>query len=179
MHPSISLAQKSDARIITGILREAALWLQDTGKPLWEASEFTEEKIFPETHLYYLVNVGSEVAGLFKLEAEDKLFWPDVGQDESLFIHKVVVRRQYAGTGLSCSILRYAVEETGKRGKKYLRLDCDAARPRLRAIYERFGFKHHSDRKVGPFQCARYEYKLKAEQCACTQPSVAKASSGE
>ena len=34
-------------------------------------------------------------------------------------------------------------------GFRYLRLDC-VATPRLRAVYERFGFEHHSDRQVGP-----------------------------
>jgi len=160
MHLLITPAKRSDAALITQILREAALWLQDTGKPLWEASQFTEEKILPETHLYYLVNVDSDAAGLFKLEGTDDLFWPDVDQTKSLFLHKLVVRRLYAGTGLSTAILQYAIEETKRRGRGYLRLDCEASRPRLRALYERFGFKHHSDRQVGCFSCSRYEYKI-------------------
>jgi hypothetical protein len=39
-----------------------------------------------------------------------------------------------------------------------VRLDCEASRPRLRAIYDQFGFIHHSDRKVGPYLVSRYEY---------------------
>ncbi|MEH2214010.1 MAG: hypothetical protein V7K84_25930, partial [Nostoc sp.] len=42
----------------------------------------------------------------------------------------------------------------------YLRLDCDASRPRLRAVYERFGFRHHSDKQVGAYFVSRYEYKI-------------------
>jgi hypothetical protein len=41
-----------------------------------------------------------------------------------------------------------------------LRLDCEASRPRLRAVYEGFGFRHHSDRQVGPYFVSRYEYAL-------------------
>ena len=33
--------------------------------------------------------------------------------------------------------------------------DVDAG---LRAVYEHFGFKHHSDRQVGPYFVSRYEY---------------------
>jgi hypothetical protein len=33
-------------------------------------------------------------------------------------------------------------------------------RPRLRAVYERHGFRHHSDRQVGPHFVSRYELPL-------------------
>jgi hypothetical protein len=45
-------------------------------------------------------------------------------------------------------------------GRPLLRLDCEAARPRLRAIYERFGFSHHSDFSAGPYRVARYELRV-------------------
>jgi hypothetical protein len=35
-------------------------------------------------------------------------------------------------------------------------LDCEASRPRLRAVYERFGFRHLDDRQVGPYYVSRY-----------------------
>lgn len=171
MHTFISPAKTSDASLIALILREAALWLQENGIPLWKASDFTEETISPDTHLYHLIHAGQEVAGLFKLEELDELFWPDVDQTESLFIHKLVVRRPYAGTGLSSLATQYAVHEAEKRGKKYLRLDCEASRPKLRALYERLGFKHHSDKQVGWYSCSRYEYFLKAGMACPPQPS--------
>jgi hypothetical protein len=35
-----------------------------------------------------------------------------------------------------------------------------ASLPKLRAVYERFGFVHHSDRQVGPYFVSRYEYRV-------------------
>ena len=43
----------------------------------------------------------------------------------------------------------------------YLRLDCDNERSRLRALYERFGFRLHSVRQVGAYFVARYELPLR------------------
>jgi hypothetical protein len=43
-------------------------------------------------------------------------------------------------------------------GRRYLRLDCEASRTRLRAVYERIGFRFHSDKQVGSYFIARYEY---------------------
>jgi hypothetical protein len=44
--------------------------------------------------------------------------------------------------------------------KQFLRLDCAADRSQLRLVYENFGFQHHSDRQVGSYFVARYEYKV-------------------
>ena len=50
--------------------------------------------------------------------------------------------------------------ETVRAGRHFLRLDCEASRPRLRAVYERSGFQHHSDRQVGPSYVSRYQLPL-------------------
>jgi GNAT superfamily N-acetyltransferase len=99
-------------------------------------------------------------AGVVKFQLEDSLFWPDVSPKQSAFVHRLAVKRHFAGGNISSALLRWAVEKTRSLGREYLRLDCEASRDRLRAIYERFGFRHHSDRQVGPYFVSRYEYKV-------------------
>ncbi|MEH2045382.1 hypothetical protein [Nostoc sp.] len=60
----------------------------------------------------------------------------------------------------SSTLLTWAVEHAQTLSKRYLRLDCDALRLRLRAVYEGFGFRHHSDRQVGAYFVSRYEYQI-------------------
>jgi len=55
-------------------------------------------------------------------------------------------------------MLEWAVSRAADLGRSYLRLDCEARRPELHAIYERFGFRFHSYRDVGPYHLSRYEY---------------------
>jgi hypothetical protein len=55
-------------------------------------------------------------------------------------------------------MLKWAVEHARGLGRRYLRLDCEASRVRLRKVYEQFGFRHHSDRHVGPYFVSRYEF---------------------
>ena len=38
--------------------------------------------------------------------------------------------------------------------------NTEASRARLRAMYEEFGFRHHSDWQAGPYYVARYEYRV-------------------
>ena len=55
-------------------------------------------------------------------------------------------------------MLEWAVKHAAALGRSYLRLDCEADRLALRTIYERFGFRLHSYRDVGPYHLSRYEY---------------------
>jgi hypothetical protein len=71
------------------------------------------------------------------------------------------VKRAYSGGITSNYLLQWAVEKSKSQGLRYLRLDCDAARPKLCSVYENFGFQRHSTRQVGPFYVIRFEYLLK------------------
>ena len=162
MNFSMRPAEPCDVAIVSAVLTEAALWLEQTGKALWRAEDMTVEKVLPDIGRYFIAEVNGEVAGILKLQLKDRIFWPDFAEDDSAYIHRVTVRRSFAGRGISRSMLLWAADHARSLGKKYLRLDCEAGRPRpgLRAVYENFGFGHHSDRKVGPYQVARYQYTI-------------------
>lgn len=129
---------------------------------MWRDGELTDESIRADIAggLFYIAESDLEAAGTIKFQLQDALFWPDVPQDESAFVHRLAVRRKFAGCGISGAMLQWAVDRARSLGRRYLRLDCEAARPRLRAVYERFGFRHHSDRRVGPYFVALYEFLL-------------------
>ena len=127
---------------------------------LWRDDELLPSRIAPDVAagLFFLAECDGEIAGTIKFQLEDPVIWPEVSPEQSAFIHRVAVRRRFAGVGVSSALLQWSVSRARSLGRRYLRLDCDAARPRLRAVYERFGFAHHSDRQVGPYLVARYEY---------------------
>lgn len=110
--------------------------------------------------LCFLAECGGEVAGTMRFQLEDKLFWPDRPLGEACYVHRLAVRRAFAGTGVSSALLAFAAARARFLGRPYLRLDCESHRGRLRSLYERFGFRYHSDRQVGPYHVARYEYAL-------------------
>ncbi|MEO7548098.1 MAG: hypothetical protein ABIT82_06710 [Ramlibacter sp.] len=53
-----------------------------------------------------------------------------------------------------------ASELARRRQRRYLRLDCEAGRPKLRDFYERFGFRHHSQKQLGSAVFDRFEIDL-------------------
>jgi RimJ/RimL family protein N-acetyltransferase len=160
MDITVRNAEAHDVEAVFSVLVEAATWLEERGIPLWQANELAPEHIEVEVlgGLFVVAEVGGEVVGTMRYQFEDPLFWPDVPEGESAYIHRLAVRRRAAGGAASRALMEWAVNRTRESGRHYLRLDTDASRPKLRAVYERFGFRHHSDRQVGPYYVARYEY---------------------
>ena len=152
----------ADASVIEAMLLEAARWVDALGVVMWEADELASEAIRAEVEAgqFVIAEEAGEPAGALRFQTEDVLFWPDIPQDHSAFVHRLVVRRRFKGQAVSDALLRWAVAQARSIGKAHLRLYCDADRPKLRAVYERFGFRLHSFRQVGPYYVSRYEYLL-------------------
>ena len=129
---------------------------------MWRADELSPARIATDVLRgdFFVAEVGGEIAGVVKFQLQDALFWPDVPADEAAYVHRLAVRRAYADGHLSGLLLRWAADRARSFHRRFLRLDCEASRPRLRAVYERFGFRYHSDRRVGPYLVARYEHEL-------------------
>ena len=165
MHLAIRQAVAEDTPVISDILLEAAHWLQREGMPMWRDDEVVYERIVGDVSagLFFLAESAGEAVGTFKFQCSDTIFWPDVPPDESAFVHRIAVRRRFSGRDASSVLLAWAAERALALGCRYLRLDCEASRPRLRAVYERFGFCHHSDRQVGPYFVSRYELLLRRQ----------------
>jgi GNAT superfamily N-acetyltransferase len=159
----IRQAGEPDTQAIHAMLIEAAAWVDALGVVMWEDGELEEDILAREVRAgqFYIADVRGEPAGAIRFQTEDLLFWPDIPQTSSAFVHRLVVRRAFKGTGVSTALLRWAVDHARALGKTWLRLDCDNDRPKLKALYERFGFTRHSDRQVGPYYVARYEYPLR------------------
>jgi GNAT superfamily N-acetyltransferase len=151
-----------DVEKVSHVLQEAALWLHQMGMAMWRDDELTPSRTAADVDAgqFYIAECDGETAGVVRFQLKDPLFWPDVPQTESAYVHRLAVRRKFAGKGVSSALLRWAVERANSLGRDYIRLDCEASRPRLRAFYERFGFCHHSDTQVGPYFVSRYEFKV-------------------
>ncbi len=160
--PLIRQVTPQDAEAVSDILKEAARWLSESGIPMWQEEEMGVERILPDIHagLFYIAEYSGNAAGTMKFQMDDPIVWPDARPHEATYIHRLAVRRRHAGIGVSQALLQWGVEQTKLIGRPYLRLDCHTFRPRLREIYERFGFRHHSDAQVGTLFFSRYEYEV-------------------
>jgi GNAT superfamily N-acetyltransferase len=159
---TVRQAEAMDAPVVQGMLEEAAKWVDALGVIMWEEGELAAGRVEREIAdgLFFIAEANGNPAGVVRFQLDDRLFWPDLTQDDSAFIHRLVVGRRYKGQGVSTALMEWAVSRARTMGKSYLRLDTDASRPKLRQLYERFGFEFHSFRQVGAYYVARYQYPL-------------------
>jgi GNAT superfamily N-acetyltransferase len=159
----IRVATSADVPAVVETLTEAANWVEQLdGTIMWVEGELAEVPVRAEVEagMFVVVDIDGRVAGAMRFQLEDRLFWPDLKDGDSAFVHRLAVRRAFAGQGLSTALLQWAVDRGRELGRRYLRLDCDAQRSRLRAFYERFGFRFHSYRQVGSYYVSRYELQI-------------------
>jgi GNAT superfamily N-acetyltransferase len=158
----IRRALEDELSLVSSVLSEAAHWLAARGQAIWELAELAPETLAPEVRdgLYYLAFEDGEAAGVARLTLDDPQVWPQATPGEAIYVHRLAVRRRSAGATLSHALLSFAAAEAKRRGCAAVRLDCIASRPKLRAVYERFGFRYHSDHHFGPYHVARYELRV-------------------
>jgi len=158
----IEQAKPEEADTVAAVLNEAAQWIAGEGRPLWSAADIAPERIRRDTDAgsYFIARSNGETAGVVRLDLEDPGFWPEMEAGTSLYVHKLAVRRAFAGRGVPSLLLGFARERARDMGRPFLRLDCVADRAPLRALYERFGFSLHSVIHKGERAFARFEMRV-------------------
>jgi GNAT superfamily N-acetyltransferase len=155
--------EAGDADLAIQVMREVAQWCIDTGCPMWTLPELTREALLkhpPGEGDFRVLRVGGDPAAAMILVWRDEKFWPEVAEGDAGFIHKLCVRRAFAGRQLSARMVNAAAAECRERGARFLRLDTDVRRPRLCSLYEGMGFARVGHRSVGGRDYALYELKI-------------------
>jgi len=148
----ININEASDAEIpvIEDILLDVCNWLESIGQPMWTKAQIKWEWLSKsliaggennhKPSVFKIAYLDGVPAGCMAVVDHDPVIWPDIPIGESLFVHKLAVKRFAAGQGVADALLTYAKKMSADAGLPVLRLDTDLNRPKLRAVYERNGF---------------------------------------
>lgn len=144
------------------VMREVAQWCIDKNLNMWKLEDLTKEKLIANLtdDNFCIGNVNGEAAAAMILQWYDQKFWPDIKQNQSGFVHKLCVRREFAGMNLSREMIDYAANECRKRSIEYLRLDTDGSNRRLCSLYENLGFVKAGRKLMNTIDYALYELRL-------------------
>lgn len=158
----IRQARYDEEALVADVLTSAAARLSEDGNALWAPQEVSEAAVKEHVRagMYYVALDDQNPVAVFRFQLEDRLFWPEAPDGSSAFIHKIAVYPHKQGRNLAQTLLGYACELTRLHGRRFLRLDCAAGRPKLRAVYEQFGFRHHSEKIFGDRVFHRFEFKV-------------------
>lgn len=138
-------ASESALPLLLEYRAEAATWLAERGIDQWNNP-------FPADHILesiragsvYLIKDGDTTAATVTLDTEPE---PDLWTDEelrtpSLHLHKLIVQRGYAGTGLGSRIVDWACDRSAHAGAVWVRINVNTANAALQRYYLDNGFHY-------------------------------------
>ncbi|KAG0050889.1 hypothetical protein BGZ83_004319 [Gryganskiella cystojenkinii] len=155
-------ARPDELDIFIDILERAAQWMVANNLNQWIPGSFVAPKT--RAHIEHTISLGngyfiihhsstesSAIIGTFTLNYDDpfdEMLWKDLVEDwtSAVYLHRLVVEREFKGFGLGPKALTFAEQEGLRRGKVFLRLDCMADNKLLKAYYrEKAHFKEFDD----------------------------------
>lgn len=149
---SVGFAAPADLAGAVAVLAEAARHMAAKApedRMLWDPDRLGADFVAPLIAQGALVaaHVGPDLAGLCSLTRHDPDFWPEDSPGEAAYLHKLAVRRAFAGGRVTSAIFAFCAATARAWGCRALKLDCD---PTLRRLYLRAGFVQVDQRTVTP-----------------------------
>ena len=123
------------------ILREAAAWALGRGVGVWADAELRERDFLTAAEMGQLLMgfCGDRSAATMLLQSSDPVYWPDAAPNTALYLHKIAVRREFAGQGWLTRLIDFAVHDARYHGIRWLRLDTLCGSP-LEGLYAQHDF---------------------------------------
>lgn len=134
---------KGEVETAIDIMKEVARWGRSAGLNVWKDEYLTREKLMVNVNEedFCVGQVEGDNACCMILQWSDIFFWPNSIENEAAYLHKLCVRREYAGMGLPKKMVEFAIEECKKRNVPYLRLDTGWTNKNLCNLYKSLGFE--------------------------------------
>lgn len=125
----------------SSILEEASAWQKARGQEGWSAP-FDDAWMLPriERGELFLAYLDGEPVAAFRILWEDRPFWGEREEGDSIYLHTFAVRRGRAGLGIGEAVIETVASMGRERGRAKARLDCFLSSTSLIAYYERNGF---------------------------------------
>ena len=146
------------------IMRETARWGRERGLRLWPEEALTREALVTEEAGPACFSVGSfggRPACAFILQWQDREWWPHAAPGEAAYLHKLCVRREFAGKGVPAKVLDYIRRVCRERGASAIRLDAGWEEEKVKNIYLQLGFEIVEKRELPNGRAmALYEMKV-------------------
>lgn len=151
------------------VIKNAGQWLKDSGREVsfwWEPSNLDSDffsKFAKDNEFYVVLENGKPVGAAIIQEAQNLQDWSSVDVESytpAIYLHYLAVERDWAKKGISDSLLDVAKEIAKAEDVNLVRLDTNADEPKLRGVYEDYGFKPVKELDEGDHRTILYELKV-------------------
>jgi GNAT superfamily N-acetyltransferase len=142
----VRAARPDEIYVVVGLWQEAGYWLSAHGIDQWQyppRRAVIEANIAAKDECWICESNRGDVIGTITVDRNaDPEFWaPSDSPDDALYVHRMIVRREAAGTEIGSALMDWASHRAAAAGKQWLRLDAWRSNPRLQHYYAERGFE--------------------------------------
>src|SRR5262249_53278165 len=111
----------------------------------------------------HLALCSDALVGTLRLLSREPTVWPEIAEDDAVYVHTLAVRRKWANRQLGLRLLDWAGGRASSLNRRWVRLDCVAENARLQNYYAQAGFSDRGEvdaafpAPVGTLRLRRYE----------------------
>ncbi|MCG7408220.1 GNAT family N-acetyltransferase [Paenibacillus sp. ACRRX] len=143
-------ATEADTGAVMNLLAKTAEWLHSQGSTQWN-SLLSGEDVHGTSNAIirgdvFVFHEGGTLAAVVMLLKHpspwDIELWGNEGHDSSIYVHRLAINRDYAGSGLGSSVMEWVENGIEFTGKHQIRLDCIEENMRLFSFYSSLGYTH-------------------------------------
>lgn len=146
---NLRVATENELGQVLELLVGAAQWLQTKATTQWDyymtdLEGNTKEVLDSiEKRNTYILEQDGEAAASVTLEGEPSewdcdIWGEEAGQSDAVYLHRLVVNRKFAGTGIGEALMDWAKKQVRDQGKKCIRFDCLSSNEGLNRYYQRY-----------------------------------------
>ncbi len=146
---NVEIIQDQDKAI--EVLRHVSRWMRANGLDFsewWDPDRFSRDffKPYAAPEDFYVAEVNGKPAACIILQntQQNMQDWTSIDGESTppaLYLHYLAVDREYANQGISQELLKFTDRLAKKLKLPRVRLDTNADEPKLRKLYEDFGYK--------------------------------------
>jgi len=142
MKETFRRAELEDVLDLVKILSAAVDYKQAHDDQSWGSEAYSEREVrgLLKSNETYVLLDGGEIVATFGLTWDDPEIWGEQPPNAG-YLHRMAVKSSSHGQGIGQSIIGWVEAEVARRGKQFLRLDCDARNEKLCRYYESQGFR--------------------------------------
>lgn len=132
--------EKSDLATIFNLFDYSIRYQEEKGYPVWR--NYDQDAIIRdiENRNQYKIVSGPDLLIVFSVCYSDKVIWRTLDQNDSIYLHRIVVNPAFKGQKLFGAILQWAIDHAQQKDLRYIRMDTWAANPTIIEYYKGFGF---------------------------------------
>jgi GNAT superfamily N-acetyltransferase len=140
MNYSIIQATVTDLSLIYDLFEQAIQYQKSNGYIGWNSYDKDFIKADINENLLYKIVDGKNVLCIFSVCYTDKLIWREREKGDAIYLHRIVLNREFQGTKIFRGVLIWAIEQVRVKNLKFVRIDTWAGNSKLINYYKTYGF---------------------------------------